>query len=55
MRLTVVVDNSTVKGPTSVADSLLAVVTDKPSAAVARPQAVVTTRKQPMGTGWKRP
>ena len=40
MRLTVVVDNSTVKGPTSVADSLLAVVTDKPSATVVVSQVV---------------
>ena len=38
--LTIVVDNSTAKGSTSVADSLLVVVTDKPSAAVAEPQAV---------------
>ena len=38
--LTVVVDNSSTKGSMSVADSLLAVVTDKPSAAVAEPQAV---------------
>ena len=39
-RLTVVFDNSSVKRPTSVADSLLAVVTDKPSAVVAEQQAV---------------
>ena len=39
-RLTVVVDNSSVKGSTSVADSLLAVVTDKPSAVVADSQVV---------------
>jgi len=38
--LTVVVDNSLVKGSTSITDSLLAIVTDKPSAAVAEPQAV---------------
>ena len=38
--LTVVVDNSSVKGSTSVADSLLAVVTDKPSAVVADSQVV---------------
>ena len=35
--LTVVVDNSPMKGSTSVADSLLAVVTDKPTAMVAEP------------------
>ena len=34
------VDNSSVKGSTSVADSLLAVVTDKPSAVVADSQVV---------------
>ena len=39
-RLTVVVDTSPVKRSTFVTDSLLAVVTDKPSAAVAEPQAV---------------
>ena len=39
-RLTVVVDKSSVKRPTSVADSLLAVVTDKPSAVVADSQVV---------------
>ena len=39
-RLTVVFDNSSVKRPASVADSLLAVVTDKPSAVVAEQQAV---------------
>ena len=39
-RLTVVVDNSLAKGSTFVADSLLAVVTDKPSSAVAELQAV---------------
>ena len=39
-RLTVVVDKSSVKRPTSVADSLLAVVTDKPSTVVAEQQAV---------------
>jgi hypothetical protein len=33
-RLTIVVDNSSVKGSTSVADSLLVAVTDKPSAVV---------------------
>ena len=37
-RLNVVVDNSSVKGSMSVADSLLAVVTDKPSAMAAEPQ-----------------
>jgi len=37
-RLNVVVDNSSVKGSMSVADSLLAVVTDKPSATAAEPQ-----------------
>ena len=39
-RLTVVVDTSPVKRSTFVTDTLLAVVTDKPSAAVAEPQAV---------------
>ena len=39
-RLTIVVDNSSVKWSTSVADSLLAVLTDKPSAMVAEPQVV---------------
>ena len=39
-RLTVVVDNSSVKGSMSVADNLLAVVTDKSSAVVAESQAV---------------
>ena len=39
-RLTVVVDKSSVKGSTSVADSLLVAVIDKPSAVVAEPQAV---------------
>ena len=38
--LTVVVDNSSVKGSTSIADNLLAVVTDRPSTTVAEPQAV---------------
>ena len=38
--LTVVVDNSSVKGSTSVGDSLLVVVTDKPSAAVVVSQVV---------------
>ena len=35
--LIVVVDNSSVKGSTSVADSLLPIETDKPSDAVAEP------------------
>ena len=39
-RLTVVVDTSPVKRSTFVTDSLLAVVTDKPSAVVAEQQAV---------------
>ena len=39
-RLTVVVDNSSLKGPTSVSDSLLAFVKDKLLAAVAEAQAV---------------
>jgi len=38
--LTVVVDNSSVKGSTFVGDSLLVVVTDKPSAAVVVSQVV---------------
>ena len=38
--LIVVVDNSSVKGSTSIADNLLAVVTDRPSTTVAEPQAV---------------
>ena len=40
-RLTVVVDNSSLKGPTSVSDSLLAFVKDKLLAAVAEAQVVV--------------
>ena len=39
-RLTVVVDNSSLKGPTSVSDSLLAFVKDKLLAAVAEAQAM---------------